>query len=229
MNVESKKISRRGWGIEDYVNEAKQYPSRLKLKLSDRGLYNAFSKFPGELDKIFPPRVRIERDFSEASIRSEATQYSSKKDFSDHDPDMYMAAVRMGIISDLGFPHVSGFNDNLPAQLYMGHVRLTDGSTGAMFGITTRHIYSRFSLTDLTHLSDTLSLRFDIGLNARRLEKHLKDKFKPFSVACGLSPLRDKVGTSGEVLAGVSVQDLLDALLSSGEDVPTPTEWPALW
>lgn len=223
-----KKPSRRGWTLEDYQNEARQYPSRLKLKVSDWSLYTAFKRFPGELDKIFPPRIVVERDMSEAAIRSEATKYTSKKDFADYDPDMYRAALKIGITSNLGFPHSTGFNDNLPAQLYMGHVRLTDGSTGTMFGITTRHIYSRFSLTEVSQLSDTLSFKFDAGIKARRLEKYLKDKFKLFAVACGLSPLRDKVGTSGEVLAGVSVQDLLDALLYSGEDVPAPMEWPAL-
>ena len=228
MTGENRKISRRGWGMDDYINEAKQYPSRLKLKLSDRGLYNAFNKFPGELDKIFPPQVRVEREISETSIRSEAAKYVTRKEFADHDPDMYKAALKMGIISNLGFPYLTGFNDNIPAQLYVGTVLLTDGSCGTMFGITTRHIYSRFSLAEVARLSNTLSFKFDAGIKARRLEKYLKDKFRPFAVECGLSPLRDKVGTSGEVLAGVSVQDVVNTLFSSGEDVPDPVGWPTL-
>lgn len=228
MTSDNKNGSRRGWTLEDYVNEAKQYPSLLKLKLSDRGLYRAFRKFPGELDKVFPPRARIERDTSEPSVRSEAAKYSTRKEFYEQDPDMYAAAVRMGIASDLGFPYICGFNDNAPAQLYVGNVRLNDGSTGAMLGITTRHIYSRFSLAEVERLSNTMSFKFDVGAKARKMEKYLKDRFKPFAVTCGLSPLRDKVGTSGEVLVGVTVQDILDALFSSGEDLPEPTAWPAL-
>jgi hypothetical protein len=189
-----------------------KYPSKLKMRLTDESLYRAFRKFPGELDKIFPPRIPLAKNITEADVRTVAKKYSRRQDFYDCEVDMYEAAEKLGIVDDLGFVQRGGYKRDRIGALYAARLCLTTGEDAVLFGISNRHPYARYSLSDLEKLSDGVFYKFQMGGAARDAETHLKSVFKSSRAKCGQSPLQDKVGTSGEIVVGIPLDSVLSEL-----------------
>ena len=203
----------RGWTLEDYKNEARQYPSKLKLRLSAPAVYNALRKFPGELETLFPPIVAPIRVINEASVREAAMKYRSRGEFADHDMRMHSAAVSLGIMESLGFPPLQGaYSQSTKMSLYMADIILVTGEPGVVFGITTRHPSARYPVSEAGLMSNKVFYRFEAGKGAADAEKHLRCVFSEAAIKSGESPLRDKSGTTGEILSGVPLSTLLSEL-----------------
>lgn len=176
---------------------------------------------------MLPAGVRGKIVIDEALIRQEAKKYPHRTAFASHDTECYKAALRLGIMEDLGFPPPRyGFNAAAPAYFYFAVVKLTPVGVGAMFGISGRHPWGRWRPAQMELMSDRSVYYFQDGGFAKRVEKKLKQSFIQFAVKRGQSPkILDKPGTGGEILVGVSLATLIVTLKELCPDLPAPTIW----
>lgn len=194
----------RRWALQDLLNEASKYSSRAEMLRLNCGAHAAFSNFPGEIDKVFPPKYRYWS--KESDIRSEASKYRTKAEFVYGCISAYGAALQLGIIDELGFePAGPGFDTTEPAYLYITGIVLKCGDSGVMFGVTNRKLSNRYTTQEREHMFDLTAFWFDRGAQALELENLLRREFKKFAVSDGDSPLTFKKGTSGEILKGVPI------------------------
>ncbi len=201
----------RKWVLSDLLAVASKYSSRAEMLKLNSGAYAAFSNFPGEIDKIFPPKYRYWS--KESDIRAEASKYRTKAEFVCGCVSAYGAALQLGIIDELGFePAGPGFDTTEPAYLYITGIALKGVGSGVMFGVTNRRLSSRYTAQERTHMFDLTAFLFDRGAQALELENILRREFKKFAVSEGDSPLTFKKGTSGEILRGVPIHTVREHL-----------------
>ena len=212
------------WDLDSLILEAQDYPSRRAFQDGSGGAYNAFRRFPGELDKIFPLRYKYWGN--EVDIRAEASKYRTKADFVYGCVSAYGAALGMGIIDDLGFESGgSGFDTTAPGFLYVTGIALTCGGDGTMFGVTNRTPTIRYTGIERAFMSDGSAYLFKVGADALRIETLLRRTFSEFAVIKGQSPLRDKQGTAGEILSGVPKCAVMSAIAEFHDDLPECQPW----
>jgi hypothetical protein len=99
-------------------------------------------------------------------------------------------------------------------------IRLKDNSYGILIGITNRHPKLRYSASSRKHMSDGLAFHFASGAEAKAIELKFKRKYKQFAVPVGLSPIPQKLGSTGEIISGVCPNMLRSelAIASSNHD-----------
>lgn len=214
----------RTWDLRALIDEAGLYDSRSSFKESSGGAYMAFSRFPGELDRLFHPKYRCWEN--EEDIRLEAGKYRTKAEFVTGCVSAYGAALRLGIIDDLGFePGLTGFDTTTQAYLYVASVKLKSGGSGTVFGITNRTPKTRYSTDERQHMEGMKAFLFHNGADALKCETMLRRAFMRFSVAEGQSPLQFKKGTAGEMLDGVEPLTVLHALQIMCTPLPEIEDW----
>lgn len=197
---------------ESVVRLASQCENRVEFMRRFGGAYQYALKNM-DLDSIFP-RQRGCWD-SEEKIRAEASKYRTRGEFHDKSQRAYTLACELGIMNDLGFdPPNFGFKDMQSAFLYVTDIFLTDGCPGIMIGITNKHPKYRYRVAERVVLTNRTSFLFDKGYEAMQVERHLKDRFFPFTVEPIDSPLIKKTGATGEILRGVRRDDLISEIMS---------------
>lgn len=212
------------WSLEKLKLEATKFSSRVEFKGGAGGAYNALLRFHGELDKIFPLKYRYWSN--EADIRAEASKYRTKSEFVYGCVSAYGAALDLGIIDDLGFePGESGFDTQAPTYLYLTSLALTDGGAGVLFGITNRTPKVRYTLLERAFMGEGSAYLFQKGADALRIETSLRREFLEFAAIRGQSPLRDKLGTAGEILSGVPLEFVMEALSTYCTELPPREPW----
>ena len=188
---------------------AQQYPTEMQMRILAPDAYRVLWQLPGLLDQCFSPPPRV-RPKDEASIRARAKHYEMIRDFREYECAMYDEAVRLGILYDLGLtPPPTPTKDKQNVAWYAAMLLLNDGELALLFGVTCQHPISRYAFLDHLRLDHKVFYRFQNGSDACEVEKHLKKKFKPLAARRGQSPIKDKPGTSGEIVLGVSVADAL--------------------
>ena len=212
------------WTLEALILEAKKYSSRAEFKTKACGACLSFLKFPGELDKIFPLKYRYWGN--EDDIRKEASKYKTKAEFVSGCVSAYGAALELGIIDDLGFsPGNSGFDTTAPAYIYLAELTLKDGKDAVLFGITNRTPKGRYTKAERSFMRSLRAFMFDVGSDALKIETMLRREFIAFAVGEGQSPLLFKKGTAGEIVQDISVDAVLERLMSAHANLPEMEEW----
>lgn len=212
------------WALEGLILEAKKYSSRAEFMVESGGAYAAILKFPGELDKIFPLKYRYWGN--EDDIREEASKYKTKAEFISGCVSAYGAALELGIIDDLGFsPGNSGFDTTAPAYIYLAELTLKDGKDAVLFGITNRTPKGRYTKAERSFMRSLRAFMFDVGSDALKIETMLRREFIAFAVGEGQSPLLFKKGTAGEIVQDISVDAVLERLMSAHANLPEMEEW----
>lgn len=214
----------KSWTLEELILEAKKYESRAEFRTNAGGACMSFFKFPGELDKIFPPKYRYWSN--EDDIRKEASKYRTKAQFISGCVSAYGAALELGIIDDLGFlPGNCGFDTTSPAYIYLAELTLKDGKGGVMFGVTNRTPKGRYTRAERSFMKSLRAFLFEVGSDALKIETMLRREFSAFVVGEGQSPLLFKKGTAGEIVQDVSVDVVLDRLMSAHANLPEMEDW----
>ena len=196
------------WSLPHLIAEAQKYETRLEFLNNRVGAYAAFKRFPGELDRLFPAARMSWVD--ESDVRAEASKYRQKSEFQKGCGSAYYAALRMGIIDDLGFDRgKGGFDRTLGAYLYVAELFLTSGEPGVLLGITNRTPRDRYMSYDRVLITKRHSYWLEDGGKAREMENELRALLRGHWISRVDSPLTKKSGTTGEVLSGVSVESVV--------------------
>ena len=220
------RINTRGWTLDDFKEAVSKYKSLQGLKSLDKRLHSAFKrKFPEALDALFPPVVS--REITESEVRETARRFKCMHHFAQWEYGAYKAAEKLGILGDLGFRLKNARpGGGQEAAFYLATILLNDGSHGIILGVTSRHPGVRYSLSDLPYMTDRGFYLFMRASDASNLETRIKSKFLPFAVEWGDSPLEGKSGTSGEILKGVLMSDVIWEIESwVGEGLPKFEPW----
>lgn len=209
---------------DELLDLARQCSSRFEFRRRFGGAYAvACYQFPDVLDEALPLIYSYWSD--ESDVRKEASKYLTKSEFVRGSVSAYQSALRMGIIDDLGFVEgACGFQTTKPAYLYITELSLKNGERSVMFGITNNLPSKRYRRREQSHMGDRLAFMFNKGSTALSIETALKRKTKGSHVPAGASPLFEKSGTSGEIVVGYSLPDLV-TFISGLADSARRTDW----
>jgi len=188
------------------IEDAKKYTSRVGLSQGNPRVYGLMLMFfRDSLDKLFPKREKLKPIEDEAEVRLEASKYQTRTEFEKGSSRYYHAARNLGIMDDLGFGHPrGGFNNLIPACIYLVTLKLNDGTDGVMFGITNQPITKRFAPYQIALFSDRVMFKFKVGIDARKTEMVMKERLSQHAITAEQSPVQGKGGNSGEIVSGVS-------------------------
>ena len=201
------------WSVKELVEEALKYDSRDAFQTGNgAALAFLYRHHRDLLHELFPPRKVT---WTEDMVRAEAAKYKTKAEFISGNVGAYGYALRTGIIDDLGFASGScGFQTTKAATFYLSELLLKNNRTAVLFGITNRAAALRYTKYEQRGMRNKVSLQFQIGADALRLETELRRATRGLTIERGLSPLRDKLGTGGEILTGVRFNAIYTMVMS---------------
>lgn len=200
------------WSIDELVEEAGKYESRDAMKQGNCGAMAALYKHPDLLESLFPAKYV---KWTEDLVRAEAAKYRTKADFIYSNVGAYGYASSLGILDDLGLETgTCGFQTTKKAVFYLSELLLINKQVGVLFGITNRRASTRYTKYEQRAMRNKVALTFEKGSDALRLETSLRRSTKDLTIRRGLSPLRDKLGTSGELLVGVKFEAIYRMVMS---------------
>ena len=221
-------VENKTWWTEDLVREeALKYDSKLEFGKFCVGAYE-YALREGFINELFEDKYRWWK--TEEAIRDEASKYSTKSEFIKGCPGAYKAARRFGILDDLGFtPGAYGYDSSTLGYLYIADIRLTDSSDGVLIGIANRSPFKRYRVSEQEHISNGNFYVFANGSHALSIEGALKRHYISKSITREQCPLKDKLGTSGEILTGVQRSLVEITLLDTMRDFSFDYEWSEEW
>lgn len=202
----------RPWHPDELIAEALKYESRDAMKSGNCAAMAALYKKPDLLESLFPAKYV---KWTEALVRAEAAKYKTKADLIYNSVGAYGYARRIGILDDLGFDTAtSGFQTTKSAMFYLSEILLINKQPGVLFGITNRSASTRYTKREQRQMRNKVVLTFEKGQDALSLETSLRRHTKDLTISRGLSPLRDKLGTGGELLVGVKFDAIYRMVMS---------------
>lgn len=206
---------------ETCLAEARLCSSRGEFADRYVGSYQYALRHGIDLDSLFPKRYVY---WDEAMVRAEARKYRTRSEFYRGCISGYGFAWTNDLLDDLGFEDADfGFKSGSPAYLYIADITLVDRTDGTLFGITNNHPNYRYRKYEHQHLSNHTAFLFSTGSTAREVETAIKREFCSHKVVYGLSPLRDKSGTSGEILRGVDQSQIVKLVTHMCVDIEATT------
>lgn len=218
----------RTWWTDDSVREESlKCSSKREFHLLNPGAYE-YALRCGLLNDLFNDKYCWWK--TEESVRSEAAKYSTKSEFKVGSYGAYMAALRFKIINDLGFaPGKYGYDSSKSSYMYIANIKLLDSNDGVLIGISNRCPTKRYTNRERYHIDSGHAYAFSNGTDALAIEKALKHMYLNNSITSDQCPLKDKLGTSGEVLVGVQRElveiSLLDAMVVLRVDYDWIEDW----
>src|SRR5574340_546018 len=202
---------------ETCLTEARLCSSRGEFADRYVGSYQYALRTGIDIDALFPKRYVY---WNEEKVRAEARKYKTKSEFNRGCVSAYGFAWANGLLDDLGFEDAElGFRAGSPAYLYLADIDLVDRTGGLLFGITNNHPNYRYKKYEHQHLSNHTAFLFSTGSAARGVETAIKRQFHAYWIPHGLSPMRDKSGTNGEILRGVSQMQVIDLVVQHCGDI----------
>jgi hypothetical protein len=228
MLDELHEVKDRTWWTESSVREESlKYSGKREFNSGSPGAYEYASR-EGFLNELYDDKYRWWK--TEESVRGEAVKYGTKSEFRAGNFSAYQAALRLGIINDLGFTSGKyGYNSSKLGYLYIANIRLRDSNDGVLIGIANRSPAKRYNINEQRSISSGHVYVFSNGSDALAVEGSLKRRYINKSISRDQCPLREKLGTSGEVLTGIQRElveiALLDAMRELGFDYDWMEDW----
>lgn len=204
------------WDHDSVAEEALKYAGKADFGNGCVGAYE-YALRHGMLDTLFDDKYQCWK--TEDAVRAEAAKYRTKSEFRKGCTSAYGAASRMGILNHLGFKSGRyGYDSTKVGNIYVASIRLADSTDGVLFGITNRHPSKRYTLWEQEFMFDRRVYTTLNGLDAVKIETTLKRLFVDRKIESVQCPLAAKLGTSGEIIKGVSRSLVEIAMLDLSRD-----------